>query len=297
MPGTGRAPPVGADSLRQHREPNPRPASAATWGGCRVPSPGTLPSSSTSTIARDGRGGQRRKSPHGPAVCPLAPGCGGRPRKGSPGVAAVTPSSTVGWHPVAGQAIAASPAGTAGLPGLPSPSGPRGCAGRAVRPAADPGRGVLAGCGERRDQAGVAVLKTMDNDAPDVRPTPRALPSPRCNGRTGRRRSAWHGGRRPSGPPGRWRARPSSRTGRGGRLSAANTTPRVSAVTSWQRWIVCAPSISTSGSTIGTSPASWDRAAKRASASALASMQVRVGIPSPMVMTARHLVNLTPRSR
>src|SRR6266545_2315213 len=74
VPGTGRAPPVGADSLRQHREPNPRPASAATWGGCRVPSPGTLPSSSTSTIARDGRGGQRRKSPHGPAVCPLPPG-------------------------------------------------------------------------------------------------------------------------------------------------------------------------------------------------------------------------------
>jgi hypothetical protein len=88
---------------------------------------------------------------------------------------------------------------------------------------------------------------------------------------------------------------PSSRT-RCAR-SAANTAPRVSAVTSSQRSIVWAPSISTSGSTIGTSPASCDSAAKRASASALASMQVRVGMPSPMAMTARHLVNLAPRSR
>jgi hypothetical protein len=52
------------------------------------------------------------------------------------------------------------------------------------------------------------------------------------------------------------------------------------------------PSISTSGSTIGTSPASWELAAKRARASALAAMQPGVGMPSPMVMTARHLVNL-----
>ena len=79
------------------------------------------------------------------------------------------------------------------------------------------------------------------------------------------------------------------------RRSAANTLACVSAVTSKQRSIVWSPSISTSGSTIGTSPTSCDSAAKRASASALASMQPDVGIPSPM-MTARHLVNRAPSS-
>ena len=60
--------------------------------------------------------------------------------------------------------------------------------------------------------------------------------------------------------------------------------------------MVWSPSISTSGSTIGTSPASWELAAKRPRASALARMQPEVGMCSPMVMTARHLVNLAPRS-
>ncbi len=64
-----------------------------------------------------------------------------------------------------------------------------------------------------------------------------------------------------------------------------------------QRWIEWSPSISTSGSTIGTSPASWEQAAKRARASALARMQPEVGMCSPMVMTARHLVKRAPRSR
>ena len=43
------------------------------------------------------------------------------------------------------------------------------------------------------------------------------------------------------------------------------------------RSIVCEPSISTSGSTIGVSPASWARAAYRARAWAFAAMQVAVG--------------------
>jgi hypothetical protein len=56
------------------------------------------------------------------------------------------------------------------------------------------------------------------------------------------------------------------------------------------------PSISTSGSTIGTSPASCDSAAKRASSSALAATHPSLGMPSPMAMTARHLVNFAPSS-
>src|SRR6266496_863451 len=60
--------------------------------------------------------------------------------------------------------------------------------------------------------------------------------------------------------------------------------------------MVWSPSISTSGSTIGTSPASCDSAAKRASSSALAATHASLGMPSPMVMTARHLVNLAPSS-
>jgi hypothetical protein len=52
----------------------------------------------------------------------------------------------------------------------------------------------------------------------------------------------------------------------------------------------------TSGSTIGTRSFSWAKAAYRANASALASMQPLVGMPSPMVITARHLVKRAPSS-
>ncbi len=54
------------------------------------------------------------------------------------------------------------------------------------------------------------------------------------------------------------------------------------------------PSMRTSGSTIGVSPASWARAAYLARACALASRQVVVGRPSPIRITARHLANRAP---
>ena len=43
--------------------------------------------------------------------------------------------------------------------------------------------------------------------------------------------------------------------------NALNTLPSTSSVTSWQRAIVWAPSISTSGSTMGTMPSAWQIAA------------------------------------
>ena len=61
------------------------------------------------------------------------------------------------------------------------------------------------------------------------------------------------------------------------RRRAAKVSARVSRVAWSQRSMVWSPSISTSGSTIGTSPASWERPAKRARASALAAMQPKVG--------------------
>src|ERR671921_180574 len=54
------------------------------------------------------------------------------------------------------------------------------------------------------------------------------------------------------------------------------------------------PSMRTSGSTMGTRPASCEKAAKRARARAFDSMHLTVGIPSPMVITARHLVKRAP---
>src|SRR5262245_56131437 len=56
--------------------------------------------------------------------------------------------------------------------------------------------------------------------------------------------------------------------------SAAKVTLRVCSVTSSQRSTVWEPSNNTSGSTIGTNPHSWQSAAYRASAWALASRQV-----------------------
>ena len=56
-------------------------------------------------------------------------------------------------------------------------------------------------------------------------------------------------------------------------------------------------SISTSGSTIGTMPCSWQSAAYRASAWALTSMQYAVGMPSPIVITARHFAKRAPSPR
>ncbi len=53
--------------------------------------------------------------------------------------------------------------------------------------------------------------------------------------------------------------------------------------------------MSTSGSTMGTSPASWQSAAYRASACAFALMHARVGMPEPMVITARHFAKRAPR--
>ncbi len=73
-----------------------------------------------------------------------------------------------------------------------------------------------------------------------------------------------------------------------------NTLVSVASVTASQTSSVWLPSIKTSGSTIGTRPASCERAANRASACAFASMQNRVGMPSPIVITARHLVNRAP---
>ena len=55
--------------------------------------------------------------------------------------------------------------------------------------------------------------------------------------------------------------------------SSSKTRRSVASVTSAQRSMPWSPSISTSGSTMGTSPASCDSAAKRASACALTSMQ------------------------
>ena len=78
---------------------------------------------------------------------------------------------------------------------------------------------------------------------------------------------------------------------------AANTVFNVALVTASQRAMVWLPSIKTSGSTIGTRPASWLNAANSASARALASRQVAVGRPSPMTITARHLVKRAPSSR
>ena len=77
--------------------------------------------------------------------------------------------------------------------------------------------------------------------------------------------------------------------------SALKTACRTEPVTCSQRSMVCAPSISTSGSTIGTSPCSWHRAAYRASAWALALMQAALGSPSPMRITARHFAKRAPR--
>ena len=69
---------------------------------------------------------------------------------------------------------------------------------------------------------------------------------------------------------------------------------RTSSVTSLQRSSVCVPSMSTSGSTMGTSPASWHSAAYRARDCVFASMQPRLGMPSATVMTARHLAKRAP---
>src|SRR5919201_6323435 len=67
---------------------------------------------------------------------------------------------------------------------------------------------------------------------------------------------------------------------------------------SWKlRSIVWSPSISTSGSTIGTSPASCDSAAKRASACAFVQMAYSLGIPLPIEYVARHFVKRAPSSR
>ena len=57
----------------------------------------------------------------------------------------------------------------------------------------------------------------------------------------------------------------------------------------------CRASISTSGSTIGTIPASWQSAAYRASACAFAWIQASDGMPSPIVITARHFAKRAPR--
>ena len=64
--------------------------------------------------------------------------------------------------------------------------------------------------------------------------------------------------------------------------SSVKTACSVRDVTSNERSIVCSPSISTSGSTIGTSPASCVRAAKRASACAFVQTQYSLGLPPPI---------------
>ena len=65
-------------------------------------------------------------------------------------------------------------------------------------------------------------------------------------------------------------------------------------VTSNERSIVWSPSMRTSGSTIGTIPASWQSAAYRASVCAFTSMQYALGRVSVMVYVARHLANRAP---
>ena len=65
-------------------------------------------------------------------------------------------------------------------------------------------------------------------------------------------------------------------------------------MTSSQRSIPCAPFISTSGSTIGTSRCSWQSAAYRASACALALTHATLGRLSVMRITARHLAKRAP---
>ena len=79
--------------------------------------------------------------------------------------------------------------------------------------------------------------------------------------------------------------------------SSVNTACSVREVTSNEVSIVWSPSISTSGSTIGTRPASWLSAAKRASAWAFVHTQYSLGMPSPIVITARHFVKRAPSSR
>ena len=59
---------------------------------------------------------------------------------------------------------------------------------------------------------------------------------------------------------------------------------------------MCPPSISTSGSTIGTRPASWLSAANRASACAFVQIAYSLGRPAPMLITARHFVKRAPNS-
>ena len=61
--------------------------------------------------------------------------------------------------------------------------------------------------------------------------------------------------------------------------------------------IVCVPSIRISGSTIGTSPASWLSAAYRASACAFVQTAYPLGSPSPIEITARHFANRAPSPR
>ena len=63
--------------------------------------------------------------------------------------------------------------------------------------------------------------------------------------------------------------------------------------------MACEPSISVSGSTMGTIPASWQSAAYLAMAWAFARMQPSVGSPfaSSTPITARHLANRAPSSR
>ena len=78
--------------------------------------------------------------------------------------------------------------------------------------------------------------------------------------------------------------------------SSVKTARSVRSVTRNDSSIVWSPSISTSGSTIGTSPASWLSAANRASAWAFVQMAYSLGRPSPMLMTARHFVKRAPSS-
>ena len=60
---------------------------------------------------------------------------------------------------------------------------------------------------------------------------------------------------------------------------------------------MCVPSCSTSGSTIGTIPASWQSAAYRASACAFVQTQYSLGVSAAIEYVARHLAKRAPSSR
>lgn len=77
-------------------------------------------------------------------------------------------------------------------------------------------------------------------------------------------------------------------------FNALNVAAKTLSVTFWQTSMEWSPSARISGSTMGTSPFSWQIAAYLANPQAFSLMACSVGSPFPIFNTALHLANLHP---